>query len=172
MKKVIIDSSSAIILFKTGQLHALLTTYHAVMTASVYRELTVNDLAGADSFRRYRQQDAIRIKNTPAPCAADDSSVPLQALDAGERDSIALYLARGGDFILLDDGRAARLCRDNGIPFINALLFPRILFCAGKLSQTAADMAAGRIMRAGRYSQPVIDFARRAGPEALLPFLP
>ncbi len=169
MKKVIIDSSSAIILFKTGQLHALLTAYHAVMTASVYRELTDNDLAGADAFRRYREQGAIRIKNA---AAADDFCVSLRTLDAGERDSIALYLARGGDFILLDDGRAARLCRDNGIPYINALLFPRILFCAGKLSQTAADMAAGRIIHAGRYSQPVIDFARRAGPETLLPFLP
>ncbi|MBN2159942.1 MAG: hypothetical protein JW807_11150 [Spirochaetes bacterium] len=95
----------------------------------------------------------------------------LQGLDVGERDTIRLFRAGIGEIIILDDWKGASYCKNNAIPYINALLVPRILLLAGIISKSESEESMSRIVENGWYSQWVIDYARFCPDEKLLPFL-
>ena len=65
MKQVIIDASSAILLFKAGLFSDLLRSYKIIITESVYGELTGNDHTGAKEFRNYRQSGKMEVQPPP-----------------------------------------------------------------------------------------------------------
>jgi hypothetical protein len=92
-----------------------------------------------------------------------DGASDLAALDAGERHTLRHYLDGAARFVIIDDGRAVRVCRRRGIPHINALLCPKILCLAGKMPPGRARMYTRRIAALGRYSDGVRQWAEAAG---------
>ncbi|MDW7774090.1 MAG: hypothetical protein SCH71_14485 [Desulfobulbaceae bacterium] len=64
-KTAIMDSSSAIILCKTG-LHILLgEIYEIVLPASVYLEITAKPYAGAGEYKRLAAEGRLRVETNP-----------------------------------------------------------------------------------------------------------
>ncbi len=172
MKHVLVDSSSAILLFKSGWLEPLVDYYLLKTGWAAHRELTIPGYPGADLFRQLFEQGKINIlpSGTVATIHGDSA---LNAMGAGESECIRHFLNGAGDFILVDDGRAAAYCRVRQIPYVNALLVPRILALVNEeiTYQEIAD-AMARIYALGRYAPWVWDHARRCGDAALAAFRP
>jgi hypothetical protein len=168
MKTAIVDASSAILLFKAGLFERLIRTYAVTFPKAVWAELTAEGYPGAGEFRR-----AVRLRRAAVQPA---SGLPLPpeaaALHAGEREAVGLFLSGVGDFLVLDDRRGALACRALSIPFINALLFPRILWFSGRMAESGFRRASARVSAAGRYGPEVLAIARSLGKAELLPFLP
>ena len=72
----------------------------------------------------------------------------------------------------MDDGRGLKYCKKAGLPFINALLFPRILFLIGSISESEFQKKSAEIIQNGRYSKNIIDIALNLSNQAIQPFLP
>jgi hypothetical protein len=77
-----------------------------------------------------------------------------------------------GDFVIIDDGRGAAACRTDAIPYINALLCPKLLHWAGALDRGACDAAFNTILAVGRYSKQVVDYVETCTPDMLSGFAP
>ncbi|MDJ0666811.1 MAG: hypothetical protein QNJ61_06025 [Desulfobacterales bacterium] len=170
MKSILIDASSAILLYKSGWLETTVAHYHLRTGSAAYRELAVPGYPGADSFQRITAQGRLEVLPTSANLAEDHN---LASLGAGERECIQHFLAGAGHFILMDDGRGAAYCRDHGIPYVNALLMPRILVRADpEIGRLNVPRAMAQIFRLGRYAPWILDFARHCSDEALAPFRP
>lgn len=170
MKRVLLDSSSAILLQKTVLLDTLFKVYQVILTESVYQELTNNDYKSASIFKE--NYSAGQFSVIPmAPRKAEETTELLQ-LNKGERETIQQFINNQGDFIMLDDGKAARYCMKNELPFVNALLFPLILFFAGKMTVQTKEEKVARIIEIGRYSEKIIEIARGFNRNDLVRFLP
>jgi len=173
MKTGILDASSAILLFKAGLYQILVDSYQIIIADSVDAELVKEGYAGADVFARNRTCHKITVlKVQEAAYQRPGSHSELLSLDRGERDTVVCFASGVGDFVITDDGRAARYCRNNGIPYINALLFPRILFFCGQLPFHLCQQTMQYLIAIGRYSREVIHFAASCSREELMPFLP
>lgn len=170
-KQVLLDSSSAILLEKTDLLGRLLDSYDVALTRAVFRELTDNNYPSSTLFRQKYSQSLIQIIS-PGDTIKDFESDELMALNLGERETILQYLSGNGDFIMLDDGKAARYCARQQLPFINALLFPIILRISGSLSEQESDQKVAEIISIGRYSGRIVQMALGMKKEALRSFLP
>jgi len=169
-KTALVDASSAILLHRAGLFATVTATYRVVMAESVYAEVTAPGHYGASTFGRFYREGRFAMVNPPDPPAPDER-LP-GGLHAGERDTLLLYHCGCGDFIVIDDGKAAAHCRDTGIPYLNALLMPRVLHLSGCLSAETGAKAAEAITAAGRYADWVVCYAREAADEVLTPFLP
>ena len=173
MKKALLDASSAILLFKADLLSKLTDIYCVAVTQSVLHELTRENHCGADTFHHYAAQKKIGVIDVGSgefPCRK--SLLPSRSLGRGEGDTIKCFAAGGWDFIITDDGRAARYCRRNNLPFINALLFPRLLYFCHGISLAESNHTLKAISSLGRYSSAVIDWAESCKKEALLFAIP
>lgn len=166
-RNALFDSSSAIILFKSGLFERTAVFYRIVMAPSVFRELSVPKMTGAKEFKRYHREGRIIIRNAvPHPHLESD----LGNLDTGELHTILLFQEGAGEFIMLDDGKGAACCRRRHIPHINALLVPPILRRAGIITAVQCDEYMETVIRHGRYSRRVIDYARTCGDDDLAHF--
>lgn len=165
MKKILADASSAILLFKSGLFGELTASYHVIMAEAVYGELTHSGYLGAEVFISGRREKRFRV-------CQPSGKLDISSLGRGEHDTICLYLERIGDFILIDDGKGAGYCRKKGVPYISALLFPRLLHLAGKMSRTAYERKTEGILRRGRYSRKITEDAENCPADALEFFLP
>ena len=168
MKKTLLDASSAILLFKAGLVNELINVYRVFVTGSVLQELTRENHHGVGTFLRYVTLQKIRVideddifSQTEIPTAS------LRLLDQGELDTIMCFASGNYDFIITDDGRAARYCKENGLPFINALLFPRLLNFAGLMSRQESNDKMDAIIHLGRYSREIIEPAQSCRKESL-----
>jgi len=163
MKQCLIDSSSAILLYKSGLFRTLIEAYQIVMTASVFGELTVAGYPGAQEFVEYGATNVVIIQS-PATNRLPEglSNDGLPSLDRGERDTIICYeRAEPDSFIITDDGKAAQYCRRHGIPFINALLFARIAYLSGMLPESDYHDTYAELTAIGRYSEEIISYAQQ-----------
>lgn len=173
MKKCLLDASSAILLFKCGLFESLMQTYRVQMAAFVFSELTIDGYPGARQFKAARAAGALAIINgIGGEVAYQDQIGPGNKLDRGEYDTICCYQAGKGDFILTDDGDAARYCRDQGIPYINSLMFARLLYVCGRLQADDYRRRFAALVRKGRYSPEIVEVARNSDKAALSVFLP
>jgi hypothetical protein len=170
-RTVLIDASSAIILFKSGLFEAAIAYYRVLMPGSVYMELTRCNHTGTEEFIKYREDDRIRVASAAGNQIRIQEDEALPGLDDGERDTINLFYRGVGILVLLDDGKGAAYCRNNTIPYINALLVPRVLRLAGILSAPDCERSMKRIAGIGRYSPKVIDYAFNCTDESLSEFL-
>ena len=172
-KRAVVDASSAIILFKAGLFLTLIQNYQILMTESVYSEVTCRGYPGAEDFKKIGRDRLMVViacqEKLPARFANDHS---LLILDRGERETIACFIGQQADFIIMDDGRGTRYCRDNNLPFINALLFPKILFLKGQLTTATYEEKMTTILMNGRYSKRIVEYAERMGLNELKWFLP
>jgi hypothetical protein len=173
-RAILLDASSAILLFKVGLLGGLLAAYQVRVARSVYRELTVADRLGAREFEGHIRSGLLQVIAAlpSAGLAVPAGGGSLDSLGEGERDTLLHFCDGQGDFVVIDDGRGARYCRSTEIPFINALLVPRVFSLAGRLPEKECTSAFDRLAAIGRYSGTIVDYARRAQPRDLAFFLP
>ena len=173
MKAALIDTSSAILLYKADLLDRLVGSYQVRMAEAVYAELTVDDrYPGAVAVRGYRRDRRISVLADGEPADCLERHPELGGLGAGERDTLCRFIEGLADFVIIDDGRGAAWCRDREIPYVNALLIPRLMRLAGRMTHALARRASRRITRVGRYSPEIIAAAAGASPRHLAPFLP
>jgi hypothetical protein len=173
MKRCMVDSSSAILLYKSDLFAHLVDTYHIAMTDRVYEELTIAGYPGAREFLQYVENGSINIQSPPERQLGDGAEKSLYALGRGERDTVRCYVAAGQiTFIILDDGRAVRYCRQTEVPFINALLFARIAYLTGRLSAAGFAEKYGELVRIGRYAHEVAAYVRQCSCKDIAFFLP
>jgi hypothetical protein len=170
MKKALIDASSAIILTKAGLFEEILGLYDIRMARSVFEEITCRQRPGVAAFKagwKEKQFGVVEAKDGSA--AATD---PLLAgMHRGERETILCFYEGSEDFIIIDDGKGAGYCRAHHIPYINALLCPKILYFQGKMGEPDFREAFTRIRTIGRYSHSVIDQAASLSARELAFFL-
>jgi hypothetical protein len=172
MHTVLIDASSAILLFKGGLFEAVAEAYRLTAAGPVGDELTGGGYPGARTFAAALADGRLaRIEAAELP-AHPPLRGPSAGLHPGERATLAAMAAGRGDFVIIDDGAGARFCRRHAIPYINALLCPRILKLAGRLSAPAAAAHMDRIRRQGRYAPAIVAFAYDCEDAILEPFLP
>lgn len=155
-KRAIVDASSAIILYKAGMFGRLVDTYRVVMAPAVLSELTLNGYPGSEYFKTVGHRQAVSVVSGNG-FSARPYPPRLLRLDRGERDTIGCYIDGCADFIIIDDGRGSGFCSDNGLCFINALLFPKVLFLSGRSSAADCKEKTARIVQIGRYSQTIIE---------------
>ncbi|MDX1775165.1 MAG: hypothetical protein R3297_01140 [Desulfobulbales bacterium] len=173
MKKAVLDASSAILLLKAALLDKLVEVYHVSQAQSVLHELTRKRSYGTDAFLQYAAQKKIKIIDV------QHMELPLKNaaripdfLGQGELDTIKCFWAGKQNFIIIDDGRAARYCSKNNIDYINALLFPRLLYFSGSVSLDSCNYLMDKIIKFGRYSGKIAAWARDCKKEDLLFAIP
>lgn len=168
-KRTIVDASSAILLAKAHLFRCLTEAYRVVMAEAVYGEVSRDGYPGARRFADARDAGQILVL-TPRPETATRGESTLTG--SGERETIRLFSRGEGDFIVIDDRKGASFCRNAGIPYINALLFPRILMVSGKLSESDFRKRTSQLLALGRYSKEIAAVAEGATRERLGRFLP
>lgn len=172
-KSVLIDASSAILLYKSGIFNQLFAIYHILMATSVYEEITRKGYPGAEVFEAYALDNKYRVlKKEDYTKKAMRSQLENVSLGRGEKDTISLYLEGVGDFIIIDDGKGAGYCKKQQIPYINALLFARILYLCRSITEKDFQLQTEKIVRLGRYTRPIIQYAARCPRDKLDCFLP
>ncbi|MFZ7125290.1 MAG: hypothetical protein ACOWWM_03935 [Desulfobacterales bacterium] len=170
MRTLLIDTSSAILLYKTGLIGTAADAWRLLAVPAVVEELMVDGQPGTPEFGGMLAAGRLGAIGTPT---RKSPRIPeLERLGAGERDTIMAFLNGSGSFILIDDGPAAGYCRSRSIPYINALLVPRILALAGIHVPAGWPVAMTAVDRAGRYSDAIRDHARHCPDRWLEPFLP
>jgi hypothetical protein len=171
-KPALLDASSAIILYKCGLHDHLVNFYRVIITESVFLELTREDRDGSIQFERDRRESRMHvIINTGSDEECQLKFQAVTGLGAGERDTIMLYLRGIGDMIIIDDGKGAAYCKKNTIPYINALLVPRILYFGGRINKDYREQCMNNIIACGRYSHTIIEYARLCCDDDLNRFL-
>jgi len=174
MHTVYIDASSAILLYKAGLFVSCTRYFSMVMEAEVYKEVGVPDYPGAAFFSSMVQKNQVQVYRAGKDYRA---SVDLpQNLDLGERQTLALYFRNvrpgGRSFIIMDDAKGARFCLKQKVPFINALLVPKILWLAGLLNKKGYLDKTALVIEKGRYAGIVIEKAKALSPSDLAMFIP
>jgi predicted nucleic acid-binding protein len=173
MKKTLLDASSAILLYKADLFEELTKVYQVFVTRSVLEELTRKKHHGTETFLSYASLNKIKVTDLEnGPPVGIHSEEGMNSLDQGEFDTIKCFLAGKHDFIITDDGRAAKYCNNYGLSFINALLFPRLLYFADFISLQESNDKMNVIIINGRYSSPVIEWARKCPKESLFFAIP
>jgi len=167
MKTVIIDSSSAILLYRCGAIPALLKCFLVVIPDAVFSELTVPGHDGADYFSSLCVSGDIKILKTHGIPAEKFSG----SLHKGEREVVTLFNECKGDFIIIDDGKGSAFCRNNNIPYINALLAVKILHFKRLINDQEYFDAWRWLIGNGRYSAGIIEWAENADEQKLDFFL-
>lgn len=174
MHTAYIDASSAILLYKTGLFVPCTQYFSMVMEANVYKEVRVPDHPGAKFFLSMVQKNSVKVS-----LADTDHRVYItlpENLDLGERKTLILYFQNhcpeARSFIIIDDAKAARFCLRQEVPFINALLVPKILWFAGVLNKNDYIDKTALVIEKGRYSKTVIEKAKALSSWDLAAFIP
>jgi len=172
-KSILIDASSAILLYKSGIFNQLFTIYHVLMAGSVYEEITLRGYPGAEVFEACARDNKCRVlKKEDYTKKGAWLQLENLSLGRGEKDTISLYLEGVGDFIIIDDGKAAGYCKKQQIPYMNALLFARILYLCRSITEKEFQIQTEKIVRLGRYTHPIIQYAAKCPRDKLDCFLP
>ena len=167
MKNVILDSSSAILLYKCNIIPMLLEYCSSVIPVAVMSELTLLGYEGAEFFTDLCRKEIIKVYE---PVSRKTKNL-TGSLHGGERDAIALFYEGKGDFIIIDDGKGGAFCRDNKIPYINTLLAVKIIFFKKLITEQEYTDAWRWLLANGRYSQKVIVWAEKADKRTLAFFI-
>ena len=117
MKKILLDASSAILLFKSNLFEQLIEVYQVTMAESVNEELTHDGYPGAKEFADCLAEKKCSL--APGDQTAEIHGTQLEevaGLDRGGLDTIRLYKKGYGDFVITDDGRGAGYCKRHEIP--------------------------------------------------------
>ncbi len=174
MHTAYIDASSAILLYKSELFVLCSQHFSLIMETHVCKEVRVPDHPGENFFESMVQEHRVQVCRFD-PDRLMDISLPRN-LDLGERQTLGLYfLNKDSDqcsFIIIDDAKAAKFCLRHKVPFINALLVPKVLWFAGILDENDYIDKTARIIEAGRYSRTIIEKAKAFSPSDLALFIP
>ena len=166
-RQVAIDSSSAIILNRAGLYELTASLFSPVFSESVYDELTVPEHQDSGFFISAVIKGLTDIIGPPTAASTKRNMEKLSRLGTGERDTILLFLAGKASFIIIDDKKGSIFCKENEIPYVNALLVPKLLLYSSCLSPDECSEFMEKIIAIGRYSQWVIDSAMAFGEREL-----
>jgi hypothetical protein len=157
----LIDASSAILLAKAALIRSCCESLQLFMTRSVYHEVTVPEQPGADVLGALSdRQPGVAVLDDPVGPLPDRAAADVQRLHQGERDTLHHYLNGVARFVIIDDGKGVQVCRRHGIPHVNALLCPKLLYFSGWMPDHQARSFFVRLSRLGRYSTAVVEWAR------------
>ena len=166
------DASSTILLYKTGLLDAFTDAWNPAWSRGVFTELTCPGYPGENRFTALADRGRVRILTPePVPSSGCKTWPDRNRMDLGEYETLCLYLHNREGFILADDKKAARFCLDAGIPFINALLVPKLLYFAGRMDANSASRKTQDLSREGRYSDRIHEKARALDQDDLAFFI-
>ncbi len=158
---VIADTASVILLFKAELLLHFLQIYQVKITPGVYVEITGNDYPGAKDIKKLvHSQNNFNIEQLQQNSLTKEMLGKLSSLDLGEKETIMAYLNGTAQFILIDDRKGAKFCHKHQLPFINALLCPKILYFSGEISQKSYLEKLQVLQELGRYSQRVKTYVK------------
>lgn len=170
-REVLLDSSSLILLYKANLIPALCHHYQPVIAEEVFREITRNNKAGTDEFTRLTRDKRIivlpHISKQVHPDLKDNTT-----MGAGELKTLHHARSGRGTFIIIDDLQAIRFCIRKHLPFINALLFPRILYLAGTIPYVHSSQHFTTLCNTGHYSEKVINKALSLKRDEVRQFFP
>lgn len=167
---VFTDASSAILLYRSGLFPRAALAFSLILAGEVFREVSLDHYPGAVLFRRMAETGQIRIEETKSSLPDCSALAGFAAMDRGEQDTLSCYLAFKGKekaFVLMDDGKGARFCDRHGIPFINALLVPKIFWYSGLMDENEAQHQMKVLLRIGRYSPRIMERANLLSAEDL-----
>lgn len=167
MKRILADTSSLILLNRCGATELLVTCYRTIVPEAVVSELLCQEHEECGYFETLCNDGSIKaakISGTMFP--------GTERLHEGERELIQLYFENMGDFLLIDDRKAAVFCRKNSIPYINALLALKLFFLAGKCTSYEYDIMKNKLLCYARYSGKITGWAEKAGSGKLSFFMP
>ncbi|MBN2467212.1 MAG: hypothetical protein JXD19_03580 [Deltaproteobacteria bacterium] len=172
MRKAIIDASSAILLFKAHLFSRLVTIYEIVMAQSVYDELTIDGYPGARAFRSDCETNKFAVLQWDGDGFFRGNPIPgILPPGRGEGDTIRWFLNGAADCIIIDDGAGASYCKNNKIPYVNALLCARLLYLQRHISESDYHDAMRDLQHIGRYSRRIVEHALCCPQEGLVFFL-
>lgn len=157
MVPVYVDASSAILLQKTDLFDMLPHTFKTILAKSVFKEITRHGYQGADFFIGLGKKNCFLIQQVNEKTIYRD--LCKSSLDAGEKDTINLFLEQNQGFIITDDGKAARFCDRHQLPFINALLIPKLFWFTDLMDKKTCFEKMNLLYEIGRYSKKVKQFA-------------
>lgn len=174
MHTVYIDASSAILLYKAGLFVQCTRYFSMVMETDVFKEVGVPDHPGANFFLSMVQKNCVTVFRADTDRQAN-IDLP-ENLDLGERQTLVLYFQNicpdERSFIIIDDAKGARFCLKRKVPFINALLVPKILWFAGLLNKNDYLDKTALVIEKGRYAATIIEKAKALSPSDLATFIP
>jgi len=154
---LVADASSLILLCKAGVLAPLVQIRSVLVPRAVYDEV-----CGGTQLQRF--EDARRISELFDSGILTTVEVnhmvrlPL-SLDVGESEAVSLYYQEHANAMLTDDGRAIRVCRLLGIPFLPS---PKVVVELHRLGVVSLDdgrVALERLSLHGRYGADIIGAA-------------
>ena len=154
MTPVYTDASSAILLEKTNLFEPLTRVFNVVLAISVFYEITKPGKPGVTSFTEGLRQGQFTV-HPHVNTENFKGHLNTGHMDRGEKDTIHLFLTKRDGFILTDDGKAARWCDKHHLPFINALLVPKIFWHAGLMTQKESLHKMNALCRIGRYAKKI-----------------
>ncbi len=112
---VVSDTSALLALAACDALPLLDRLFETVrVPAAVLRECAVSGKTSAERLARYLEGRVVDVD--PA-----DILVSSRSLGRGEMEAMALYRRLGADWLLVDDARARKVARLNGIQVIGSL---------------------------------------------------
>jgi len=157
IKTILLDSSSAILLHKINLLTAITNLYSAIISQTVFDELTSNSSIGSSHINNLCKTEKIIVKDSSELSSIEKKEITTK-LDSGEKSLIELYVSGCGDFIILDDKKGALCCKKLNIPFINSLLVIKILLFKNYIITDEYQNLKKHLLRIARYSKFVIKY--------------
>jgi len=192
-KTVFTDASSAILLYKAYLFDALMDAWQVVMAPSVFKEITKTGYPGASYFKSLGEKTHYRSGKIliHEPTAAQPIEKKFISMGKGEKETIQIFcnlagfclsgqlkdseprmaFKKTGAFILVDDGRAARFCHARQIPFINALLVPKVFWYSSLMDKKEFLEKTDCLCELGRYSKTIMEMAQTFSKEDLNYFI-
>lgn len=112
---VIADTSALVALAACQQLHLLEVLFDEIrVPPAVHRECTVPGKPGADALGEY-------LRGKVAEVALTEFVIAVTGLGQGELEAMALYRKLLADGLLVDDQRARKVARFNGMRVIGSV---------------------------------------------------
>jgi len=162
-KRVVADTSSLILLAKSGLLEQVVSKLQVVVPERVYEEAVVRGKTKgqADAFQLETHFRAKRLQKKRPKRARGRAIQELFNLRAGERDALALAQELGIDEVLMDDKKGISACKALGLRFATALDVLVALYKQGIIGKAKALEALGQLQEYGWYSKTLLEQARR-----------
>jgi len=143
-KSFVSDSSSLILLAKTGLLSLLCENASLFITQTIEEEIRFDSI-DSRLIRDLIAEGAIMVMKI------EENDLPV-SLHRGERSAIMLFRMLNADYLLIDDKKAALYCKRNAIPYINALLVPQYLRMCRIIDEQTMKQKVMLLSEIGHYA--------------------
>jgi predicted nucleic acid-binding protein len=156
---LIAHSCSLILLVKCNVLEALIEHFKVVIPEAVLKETTSEGIAlkhpDAALIAQYVFEEKIKVVTVNRQ--NDILNIEfVSSLGDGEREVLLLSRQQKNSVVATDDGKAIKICRYFGIPFIISPKIVSELYRLDKIDAEKAKTAIQKLRIIGRYSPDII----------------